>query len=71
MIILSIVPIACLIVAICKYRKGLVGGELIAAWTWAASAQIFLGILMIQVEKYIIQVNGLIETVYRLLEKIQ
>ena len=71
MIILSIVPIACLIVAICKYRKGLVGGELVAAWTWAASAQIFLGIIMIKMESYLAHVNGLIETVYRLLEKIQ
>jgi hypothetical protein len=64
MIIFSIVPIACFIVAIHKYRKGLVCGELIAAWAWASAAQLFLGY-------YIIQVEDLIATVYKILEKIQ
>jgi hypothetical protein len=64
MLILSIVPVACLIVAIYRYNKGYVEGELIAAWAWASAAQIFLGY-------YIIQVEDLVKTVYKILEKIQ
>ena len=71
MIALSIVPVMLLIVSIYRYRKGQTSGELVAAWAWAASAQIFLWVFMIQVENYIIQVETLVATVYRLLEKIQ